>query len=85
VTVYEVYGDFRNLRNMTPADALFTGTADIIKLAGIFYPLEALGATGITSVVKPAAEKVSEYVTPVFIGGMSQATGVPESILWRWH
>jgi hypothetical protein len=64
---------------------VFTGIVDVAKLASIFYPNAAFAAIGVQYVVKPVAEKTSEYATPKFIGAMSQAYGIPEQYLWSWH
>jgi hypothetical protein len=40
---------------------------------------------GAEFVLKPAAEKTSEYLTPMFIGGISQAYGLPDQYLWSWQ
>ena len=49
-----------------------------LKLAGaIFWEAIPMAIT-LEVAVKPGAEKASEYLTPMFIGGMSQAYGVPE-------
>jgi hypothetical protein len=61
------------------------GTVDAAKLAGILYAPAAFAAMGAEFVLKPAAEKTSEYLTPMFIGGISQAYGLPDQYLWSWQ
>jgi hypothetical protein len=55
------------------------------KLAGMFYPQAALAAIAFHYGVKPVAEAGSEYLTPMFVGAISQAYGIPQEYVWRMH
>lgn len=66
-------------------EAVYAGIDETLKLAGAFYLPAAALALGLEYGVKPGAEKASEYLTPKFIGAMSQAYGMPEQYLWGMH
>jgi Domain of unknown function (DUF4157) len=70
-------------KRMTGEEAAFHGVNDAVKLAGIFYPEAVVAAVALNYVVKPVAEKASDYLTPMFMGAMSQAYGVPDQYLWQ--
>jgi hypothetical protein len=83
--VYRDFGAPGEHASRSWQESAYTGIVDVGKLAGIYYPPAAFAAIGAEYVVKPVAEKASEYATPKFIGAMSQAYGIPEQYLWSWH
>jgi hypothetical protein len=88
ITLYQVHRDVGapgEHANRSWQENAFTAVVDVGKLAGIFYPPAAFAAMGSEYVLKPVAQEVSEYATPKFIGGMSQAYGIPEQYLWSMH
>ncbi|MEP6815873.1 MAG: hypothetical protein ABI873_10015, partial [Marmoricola sp.] len=70
---------------MDMADSGFEAVDDTLKIAAILYPEALIGAAVVHYGLRPVAQKTSEYLTPMFIGGISQAYGVPEQDLWGMH
>jgi hypothetical protein len=66
-------------------EALYGGIDASLKLAGIIYPGAAIAAIGLQYGVTPVAQKASEYLTPMFVEGISQAYGIPSEIVWKMH
>jgi len=73
-----------NVPPMSQADAGIQAVDDTLRLAAVFYAPAVLHALAFHYGVKPMAEKAAEIAAPGFIGGMSQAYGIPEHMLWRW-
>lgn len=70
---------------MTAAESGLEGLRTAQVMAGVIFPELALPAVAAVAVAKPMAEKAADIAAPAFIGGMSQAYGVPESMLWKMH
>jgi|SRR5437879_683804 len=70
---------------MTTQEAFYSSTQESLKLAAVLFPEAAVASVALEYGVKPAAGAASEILTPMFIGAMSQAYGVPEQYLWSMH
>jgi len=70
-----------NAPPMTSEDSLEMG----LKVAAAIFPELALHVIAFHYGVRPAAEAASEYLTPMFIGGISEAYGIPSQYLWGMY
>jgi len=87
LTLVDFYRDMQRkfdpgVEPMSGEEALYDSVENTMKLAGMFYPEAAIGALAIHYGVTPMAEKASEYLTPMFVEGISRAYGVPPQFVW---
>jgi len=88
LTIYEVGRDMGapgEHANRSWEENTYSGILNTTKLAGIIYPQAAVTALALEYGVKPVAERVSNFATPIFIRDISSMTGMPEQYLWGMH
>jgi hypothetical protein len=90
LTLIDLYRDFG--RKFEPGnvplkgeEAVYVGLKMTLKLASVFYWEAAVAVLALEYGVEPGAEKASEYLTPMFLGGINEAYGVPQQFLWGMH
>jgi hypothetical protein len=88
LTLYEVWRDTGapgEFANRSKQESLAVAIIDVSKLAQIVYPEAVFTTLLFQHVFMPVAGMASDYLTPKFIGAMSQAYGMPEQWLWSMH
>jgi hypothetical protein len=68
----------------SPAERGTEALVDSLALGGALFSSFALPALALRFGAMPMAEVAAEKATPTFIGGMSQAYGIPGQYLWGW-
>ena len=68
----------------TASEKKIEGLTDGLAVGGLAFPAFAVAALGIQYGFMPMAEKAAEIAAPAFVGGMSQAYGIPQQYLWGW-
>jgi hypothetical protein len=87
-TLYDLYRTFDSAQLGSRTDsyeALTTGFERTLQLAGLMFPEAALAAVAFHYGFEPMAEKGAEIAAPVFVGGVSQAYGIPDWMVWGMH
>ncbi len=70
---------------MSPSEKFLHESDTATTLASIWFPPAVVAALAIHFGVVPIAERGSAYLTPMFMGGISQAYGIPSQYVWGWQ
>jgi len=66
-------------------EAVYEGAAGALKYAGALFPEAAVAAIVLQYGAAPLADKAAQAVAPTFVGGVSQAYGIPSQYVWGMH
>ncbi len=87
LVLVDVFRDMRHkfdpgVEPLKGEEAVAAGLETTMKLASVFFWEAAVGVIALEYGVKPIAKAGSEYLTPMFVGAISEAYGVPAQYVW---